>query len=79
MKLGVIGYGNRSKQVIECIQKEEPACIVRAIADVRNDSMQAEKDEGIGLYDTPEAMLASEQLDGIPVNRSAPMSTGASL
>jgi hypothetical protein len=26
--------------------------------------VQTEKGEGIGLYDTPEAMLASEQLDG---------------
>lgn len=79
MKLGVIGYGNRIKGVIRCIQKEEAACAVTAIADIRKDSMQAEKDEGIRLYGTPEEMIASEQLDGILIGTRCSLHTEMAL
>jgi predicted dehydrogenase len=80
VKLGVIGYGNRIQHVIKSIiQKEEPACIVKAIADIRKESMQVEKDEGIDLYETPEAMLASEQLDGILIGTRCSLHTEMAL
>jgi predicted dehydrogenase len=79
VNLGVIGYGNRIKHVIKSIQKEDPACIVKAVADIRKDSMQAEKDEGISLYETPEAMLASEQLDGILIGTRCSLHTEMAL
>lgn len=82
MKMGVIGYGNRIKGVINSIQKEDPSCIVTAVADIRKESVTAAQADGnnpIRLYETPEAMIAAEQLDGILIGTRCSLHTEMAL
>lgn len=68
MKLGVIGYGRRIRKVINSIQKVEPSCKVTAITDIRNDELKKELGDDaadIHFYETPEAMIEQEKLDGL--------------
>jgi len=78
MNVGVIGYGNRIKSVIASIQKTDPSVVIKAVADIRKDALKA--DEGhIQLYDTPEAMMASEKLDGIMIGTRCSLHTEMAL
>lgn len=82
MKMGVIGYGGRIKGVIRSIQKEDPTCVVQAITDIRKDITvegQAEGSEPVPIYDTPEAMIAAEQLDGILIGTRCSLHTEMAL
>ncbi|MDF2723189.1 MAG: oxidoreductase domain protein [Paenibacillus sp.] len=82
MKMGVIGYGQRIKSVIASIQKEDPSCIITAVADIRKDSVDeanASRSEPIRLYSTPEAMMAEEQLDGILIGTRCSLHTEMAL
>ncbi|MDG0812729.1 Gfo/Idh/MocA family protein [Cohnella rhizosphaerae] len=77
MRLGVIGYGTRIRNIVEEIVRIEPACRVTAIADIRNEAIRAElagtsieerqrtRSEDIVYFDTPEEMIGGTQLDGI--------------
>ena len=42
IRLGVIGYGGRIRGVIRTVRRCEPEARVVAIADVRNDEIQAQ-------------------------------------
>jgi predicted dehydrogenase len=78
MKLGVIGYGSRIQSVIETIRKEEPACKVKAIVDVRPNKAgtgRNEHGEDIRFYRTPEEMLAEEKLDGVLIGTRCSLHT----
>ncbi|MEF3306477.1 Gfo/Idh/MocA family protein [Paenibacillus sp. GYB003] len=82
MKLGVIGYGGRIKHVIKSIQKEEPACVVQAIADIRPDVVVEGRAEGVApvpVYRTPEEMLAAEKLDGVLIGTRCSLHTEMAL
>ncbi|RKN65496.1 Gfo/Idh/MocA family protein [Paenibacillus ginsengarvi] len=80
MKLGVIGYGSRIKNVIKSIQKEDSACVVHAIADIRQNVVVEGFEEGaVPVYSTPEAMLNAEQLDGILIGTRCSLHTEMAL
>ncbi|RAV21400.1 Gfo/Idh/MocA family protein [Paenibacillus contaminans] len=77
MRLGVIGYGTRIRNMIDEIIRIEPACRVTAIADIRNEAIRDElagsgaeqrrktRSDEIAYFDTPEDMIRGAQLDGI--------------
>jgi predicted dehydrogenase len=80
MKLGIIGYGKRIQSVIRSIQKEDPDCIVTAIADIRDDIVtEREGLEPIRLYKTPEEMLSAEKLDGVLIGTRCSLHTEMAL
>lgn len=82
MNLGVIGYGNRIKHVITALRKEDPSCVVKAVADIRNDLIVTDGAAGAApapVYGTPEAMLASERLDGILIGTRCSLHTEMAL
>ncbi|GAA3409541.1 Gfo/Idh/MocA family protein [Paenibacillus hodogayensis] len=82
MNLGVIGYGTRIKSVIRSLQKEEPACKVTAVTDIRDSIVvegRSEADEPVRFYRTPEAMMAEEKLDGILIGTRCSLHTEMAL
>lgn len=83
MKIGVVGYGFRIKSVIGVMMKQEPACKIAAITDVRNDEIREELRnegiEGVRFYSTPEDMLASETLDGVLIGTRCSLHTTLAL
>jgi predicted dehydrogenase len=82
LKLGVIGYGKRIRIVIDSIRKEDPTCVVKAITDIRKENIAKDTSNTaapFSLYDTPEEMLASEQLDGILIGTRCSLHTEMAL
>ncbi|GGA09596.1 4,5-dihydroxyphthalate dehydrogenase [Paenibacillus marchantiophytorum] len=82
MKLGVIGYGNRIQDVITKIMKEDNACHIAAISDIRKHEIQQERLPQLMdtlFYDTPEEMMASTQLDGILIGTRCLLHTEMAL
>lgn len=79
MKLGVIGYGGRIRRVIEEVKKQDPACRVTAITDIRKDELiaQDKNDElaAIEWYDAAEQMLAQAELDGVLIGTRCSLHT----
>lgn len=84
MKLGVIGYGGRIRSVIGEVIKQEPACRVTAIVDVRQEEMARNK-QAFGLPDdvrffaTPEEMIAEAKPDGILIGTRCSLHTELAL
>ncbi|MBP1989107.1 Gfo/Idh/MocA family protein [Paenibacillus eucommiae] len=83
MKLGVIGYGGRISGVINEIIKYDPDCRITAIADVKKfDISENGKDNAlkdVHFYDTADAMLDTESLDGILIGTRCSMHTEMAL
>ncbi|OCT12370.1 oxidoreductase [Paenibacillus pectinilyticus] len=83
MKIGVIGYGKRIGNVISEVLKADADCRITAIVDVRKDEIKAQLDErgwkDITYYETPEQMLASEQLDGAMIGTRCNLHTTMGL
>jgi predicted dehydrogenase len=80
MKLGVIGYGERIRGVIDEIIKQEPSCQVTAIVDIRKDEMMADRkreklDDDVRFYETPEYMLSEAGLDGVLIGTRCSLHT----
>jgi predicted dehydrogenase len=67
MKLAVIGYGSRIRNIIRLLREQRPECEVAAIVDIRNDEIRRlyEGLENVHFYETTEEMLAGERPDGI--------------
>lgn len=82
MKLGVIGYGSRIQHVIQEIIKLEPTCTVSAIVDPQSRMYQEQQPQLLqhtAFYDTPEAMLASAELDGVLIGTRCYLHTEMAL
>ena len=73
IRLGVIGYGNRIKHVVNLMQRLGEGTEITAITDLRNDEIKQkmredEKDpDKINFYTEPDEMLDKEKLDGVLV------------
>lgn len=83
MKLGVIGYGSRIRDVLEEIRGVDDRCVVRAIADIRHTEIRNNWQERGGemprFYETTEQMLEKERLDGILVGTRCSLHTEIAL
>ncbi|WP_068777306.1 Gfo/Idh/MocA family protein [Paenibacillus sp. FJAT-26967] len=83
MKLGVIGYGARIRHVIAEIIRQDPACRVTAIADIRMESIRRELSSSgptdIRFYESPAAMLEAEELDGVLIGTRCSLHTVMAL
>ncbi|WP_314591600.1 Gfo/Idh/MocA family oxidoreductase [Paenibacillus terrigena] len=79
MKLGVIGYGSRISYVISEMIHQDARCQIAAIVDVRKDEIRtALAEQGntdVRFYDTAEAMLESEALDGVVIGTRCSLHT----
>lgn len=69
MKLGVIGYGKRIRNMIKTMQELDSGCQISAITDIRVEEIKQmfseEEASKIQFYEQPEAMLKQNKLDGI--------------
>jgi len=67
MKMGVIGYGRRIRNMLTEIQKVDPDCRVVAITDVRNDEIRAADPslKDVSFYEDYRLMLTENRLDGL--------------
>jgi predicted dehydrogenase len=76
MKLGIIGYGLRIRNVLADMEKADPRCHVAGIVDIRESIPQAER-EGhvIPRFDTPEEMIREVQPDGIMIGTRCSLHT----
>ncbi|WP_135552576.1 Gfo/Idh/MocA family protein [Paenibacillus cymbidii] len=84
MRLAVIGYGSRIRNVIETIIKQEPACRVVAITDVRKDEMERDRaklglSDEVKFYDAAEDMLAEAKPDGVLIGTRCSLHTEMAL
>ncbi|MFD2332859.1 Gfo/Idh/MocA family protein [Cohnella sp. GCM10020058] len=63
MKIGIIGYGGRIRNVAEELLKADPNCRITAICDIRNEeirqSFESEGRSGVAFYETPEELARS--------------------
>ncbi|BDI29019.1 4,5-dihydroxyphthalate dehydrogenase [Capsulimonas corticalis] len=73
IRLGAIGYGERARWMSQLMQQQDPEAKLVAIADPQGEAIQAKmaedgvSAEGITFYDTADAMLDREPLDGVIV------------
>jgi predicted dehydrogenase len=86
MKLGVIGYGRRIRNIIDELQIIEPNCHVAAISDIRNEQIRQElKEEGVvesesvQFFDRAESMIETAGLDGILIGTRCSLHTEMAL
>lgn len=83
MKLGVIGYGSRIRNMLQSIVKYDSDCRIAAIVDVRNDEFKRNRENNgldkVNFYDTPEEMIAGEELDGILIGTRCSLHTEMAL
>ncbi|GGD52823.1 Gfo/Idh/MocA family protein [Paenibacillus nasutitermitis] len=83
MKLGVIGYGSRIRDVLEELRGVDDRCFVGAIADVRHAEIRNNWHERGGdvprFYKTTEQMLQKERLDGILIGTRCSLHTDIAL
>lgn len=83
MKLGVIGYGSRIKDVLEEMTKLNPDCQVAAIVDLnRNEESQSKEATGsskVQYFHTPEEMVAMAKVDGILIGTRCSLHTEMAL
>ncbi|MGI2294078.1 Gfo/Idh/MocA family protein [Paenibacillus sp. GXUN7292] len=68
MKIGVIGYGLRIREVIRHIKLIEPAVRIAGIVDVRDfPELKDEDGRAIPIFSAASDMLAAQKLDGIMI------------
>jgi len=83
MKLGVIGYGARISWIVELIRKQAPDSSVAAIVDVRKEAVKrgirGQHAEKAVVYETPEQMLESVDLDGVLIGTHCTLHTPMAL
>jgi predicted dehydrogenase len=67
MKMGVIGYGRRIRNMLAEIRKVDPDCRIVAITDVRNDEIRAAVPsmKDVAFYEDYRLMLTDHKLDGL--------------
>ncbi|MFD0693798.1 Gfo/Idh/MocA family protein [Paenibacillus sp. GCM10027628] len=79
MKIGIIGFGVRIRHMVEQVKRVYPDCRIAAITDLRvneiKNELGDETSSAIHFYDTPEAMLNQEQLDGVMVGTRCSLHT----
>ncbi|UVI30757.1 Gfo/Idh/MocA family protein [Paenibacillus spongiae] len=82
MRLGVIGYGNRIRHMINEVIRQDPSCALTAIVDVRQDALRQElrdQNDGIQYFSTPEDMLDSGAVDGVFIGTRCSLHTPMAL
>ncbi|MNI09399.1 putative oxidoreductase YteT precursor [compost metagenome] len=83
MKVGVIGYGSRIGHVISEVMKQDSACQIAAVVDIRKDEIKTRLEQKgwdhVRYYDTPEQMLESENLDGVMIGTRCSLHTPMAL
>ncbi|RKP48873.1 gfo/Idh/MocA family oxidoreductase [Cohnella endophytica] len=82
MKLGIIGYGERIRHVVNEVIKEDSRCEIAAIVDIRNQEIQQQRQPGLEqtrFWDTTEEMLAKSQLDGVLIGTRCLLHTEMAL
>jgi predicted dehydrogenase len=83
LKLGVIGYGSRISWIVELIRKQAPDCMVAGVVDVRKENVKrgvrGEHVEQAVIYDTPEQMFGSADLDGVLIGTHCSLHTPFAL
>ncbi|MCQ6563226.1 Gfo/Idh/MocA family protein [Paenibacillus mendelii] len=82
MRLGVIGYGNRIRHMVNEVIRQDPTCKLTAIVDVRQDTLRQElrdKNDDIHYYSTPEEMLDSGAVDGVFIGTRCSLHTPMAL
>jgi predicted dehydrogenase len=81
MRLGVIGYGSRIRNVIRHMQANHPECKVTSIVDIRNDFIKENNSDlaDVHFYETTEEMLQNEQLEGIMIGTRCSLHTTMAL
>lgn len=81
LKLGVIGYGSRIRNVIKSLQEHHPECQVTTIVDVRNDFIKETYPglEEVRFYETVEDMLKNERPDGLLIGTRCSLHTEMAL
>ena len=70
MRLGIIGYGGRIKDIAQKMEKLDYNCKIVAITDIRNDEIRRElSTEGvnreIAFYEDANDMLSNSEIDGV--------------
>ncbi|WP_310224429.1 Gfo/Idh/MocA family oxidoreductase [Paenibacillus qinlingensis] len=81
LKLGVIGYGSRIRNVIKVMQEHHPECQVTTIVDVRNEFIKEENNHltDVHYYETVEEMLRNERPDGLLIGTRCSLHTQMAL
>lgn len=81
MRLGVIGYGSRIRNVIRHLREVYPECVIAAIVDVRNDDIKQLNPDltETRFYDRYEDMIREEELDGIFIGTRCSLHTEMAL
>ncbi|BCU82544.1 hypothetical protein JIR001_23270 [Polycladomyces abyssicola] len=75
MKMGVIGYGRRIRNMLAEIRKADTDCRVVAITDVRNDEIRAADPslKDVAFYEDYRLMLTENKLDGLLIGTRCSM------
>ncbi|MDF2713153.1 MAG: oxidoreductase [Paenibacillus sp.] len=81
MRLGVIGYGSRIRNMIRKLQEQHPECKVTTIVDIRNDEIKKQFAglEDVSFYETVEDMLQRERPDGLMIGTRCSLHTTMAL
>lgn len=75
MKMGVIGYGRRIRNMLAEIRKSAPECSVVAITDIRNDEIRTTEPsvKDVSFYEDYRIMLSENRLDGLLIGTRCSM------
>jgi len=71
VKLGVIGYGKRIRDIVRLVRESCPEAVVAAVTDIRPEAVKASmRDDGIDvdaarIFDDADTMLDSVDMDGV--------------
>ena len=85
IRLGVIGYGERSRHMSQLMISQENDAVIAAIADprwaaIREEWIAAGREVGATrFYETADAMLAQEELDGVVIGTRCSLHTTMAL
>jgi predicted dehydrogenase len=81
IRLGVIGYGERARHMVQMMQRQDPEARLTAIADPQSASLRQKLEadgksvEGITFYQTADEMLDQEPLDGVVIGTRCSLHT----
>jgi len=85
VKLGVIGYGKRIRDIVKLVRECCPDAVVTAVADIRPEAVrQSMRDDGVDMgtaqvFEDADAMLGTVALDGVLVGTRCDMHTRMAL